>query len=336
MNKKAFEIQFNWIFILVAGAAILLFFASVIVKQKNISETSTRATVLKSIDAIITGASVTIDTTKIENIPSSEIDVGCNRVAIGSLSSDVSKQYQNLILFSPSSIKGSKFIWQTAAFSVPFRAINLLYIASPQVRYIIIGSSTLAIDINKSMPADLKKEFYQSIPSIKNENNYKIRLIVFENIDMSGINLKNLEKMPDLDVTAIKVNGDNEKGTINFYQKNGDSWMSKGSSSYIQKSSLIGAVYTDTLDAYQCNMQNVFSRLNLVTKIYADRTNELIKTTSQLSCRQFYSNALAELNKISAASSSFNKNNVDAIVDSAKSLANINNDAKTYSCPLLY
>ena len=335
MNKKAFEIQFNWIFILVAGAAILLFFASVIVKQKNISETSTKVTVLKSIDAIITGASVTIDTTKLENIPSSEIDVGCNRVAIGGLSSDVSKQYQNLILFSPSSIKGSKFIWHTAAFSVPFRAINLLYVSSPQTRYIIIGSSSLASDINKSMPSDLKKEFYQSIPQIKNENNYKIRIIVFENIDMNEIGLKNLEKMPDSDVTAVKVNGNSENGAIDFYRKNGNSWLPEGSSVYIQKSSLIGAVYADARDAYQCNMQNVFSRLNLVAKIYAGRTSELIKQNKMV-CDQFYGKALAELNKIIAASSNFNNDNIDVIVASAKSLSNANNDAKTYSCPLLY
>jgi len=335
MNKKAFEIQFNWIFILVAGAAILLFFATVIVKQKNISETSTKATVLKSIDAIITGASVTIDTTKLENIPSSEIDVGCNRVAIGGLSSDVSKQYQSLILFSPSSIEGSKFIWQTTAFSVPFRAINLLYVTSPQIRYIIIGSSSIAVDINKSLPSALKKEFYQSIPQIKNENNYKIRIISFENIGMNEISLKNLEKMPDSDVTAVKVSGNSEDGTIDFYRKNGNSWLKSGTSAYIGKSSLIGAVYTDAIEAYQCNMQNVFSRLNLVTKIYAGRTSELIKQNKMV-CSQFYGKALAELNKIVAASSSFSSDNVDVIVASAKSLSGANNDAKTYSCPLIY
>ncbi len=247
MSKKAFELQFNWIFVLVAGAAILLFFATVIVKQKNISEASTKTTVLKSIGAIITGASVTIDTTKIENIPYSEISFECNRVSVGG----VSKTYQNLVLFSPSSIMGGKFIWQTSAFGVPYRATNLLYITSPQLRYIIIGNSNLASEINKSLPSALKKEFYQSKPAIKNDNNYKARFIVFENIDVNGIDLKNLEKMPDSDVAAIKIDGNNEKGTLEFYQKNGNSWLKKGTSVYIGKSSLIGAVYADTLEMYQ-------------------------------------------------------------------------------------
>src|SRR3989338_8645926 len=212
MNKKAFEMQFNWIFVLVAGAAILLFFTVVVVKQRSVSETSTKTTVLKSIEAIITGASISTDTINIINIPSSDIEISCNRVSLGSLS----RQYQSLILFAPSLVKGNRLITQTLAFSTPYRATNLLYITSPQLRYIIIGNTNLANEINKSLPSDLKKEFYQSVPQIKNLNNYKVRFIVFgDMVDFP----KALEKMPDYDATAVRINGDNEKGIIEFYQK---------------------------------------------------------------------------------------------------------------------
>ena len=333
MNKKGFEIQFNWLFVLVAGTAIILFFTVVVIKQKNVSETSTKATVLKSMEVIITGASVSTDTTNIIDIPNSDIEVDCSRVSIGG----VSKQYQNLVLFAPSLIKGNRLITQTLAFSVPYRATNLLYITSPQLRYIIIGDSRLAKDVNKSIPSELKKEFYQTAPEIKNLNNYKIRFVFFENIiDFP----KTLEKMPDYDVTAIKINGDNEKGTIEFLQKKGTSWLSKGTSFYIGKQSLIGAIYADTFDMYECNMRNVFSRLNLVTKIYAERTKKLtqeaIVSGRQFQCNQFYSNALNQLNSISAASSNFNKENIDVIADSAKSLSSENKNAQIYSCTLIY
>lgn len=332
MNKKAFEIQFNWIFVLVAGTAILLFFAAIVVKQKNIAETSTRATILKSIEAIITSAGVSKDTTTIIDIPNSDINVDCGRVSIGG----VSKQYQSLLLFAPSLIKGNKLITQTSAFSIPYRAVNLLYITSPQLRYIIIGNSSLAGEINKSLPSDLKKEFYQSIPAIKNENNYKVRFVVFG--DMIGFP-KSLEKMPNSDVTAINVIGDAEKGTIEFYQKDDGSWLLKGSSIYLGKHPLIGAVYTDTLDMYECNMQNVFSRLNLVTKIYSDRINELIKigaVTGREECNQFYNNALAQLEAIDALSLSFEEQNAAAIIEASKFLAEENKNAQVYSCTLIY
>lgn len=327
-DKKAFEMQFNWILVMVAGAAILLFFTAVVVKQKSLSESSTKATVLKTIEAIITGTSVSTDTINIVDIPNSNIEVGCNRAG---------KQYQNLILFAPSLIKGDKLVTQTLAFSVPYRAVNLLYMASPQLRYIIVGDNNLAKEINKSLPSELKKEFYQSMPEIRNSNNYKVRFIVFGNmIDFP----KALEKMPDSDVTAVKINGNGEKGVIEFWQKKGTLWISKGSSIYLGKQSLIGAVYSDTLDAYECNMRNVFSRLNLVTKVYFERTKKLLQNTitqgREAQCSQFYNNALIQLSGILAASSSFNSGNADIISEASKSLANENKNAQIYSCTLVY
>ena len=332
INKKGFEIQFNWIFVLVAGAAIILFFTVVVIKQKSVSETSTKATVLKSMEAIITGAGVSTDTTNVIDIPDSDIEVNCGRVSIGG----VSKSYQSLLLFAPSLIKGNKLVTQTLAFSVPYRAANLLYITSPQLRYIIIGDSELAKEINRSMPSELKKEFHKSVPEIKNLNNYKIRFVLFGNIiDFP----KALEKMPDSDVTAIKIDGNSEKGTIEFWQKEGNSWLPKGTSPYIGKQSLIGAVYADTIDVYECNMRNAFSRLNLVTKIYDERTKKLMEgavLANQFECSQFYSNALNQLNSIFAASSNFNKENIDVISDSARLLSGENRNAQIYSCTLIY
>lgn len=334
MDKKAFEIQFNWIFVLVAGAAILLFFTAVIVKQKNVAETSTKATVLKSIEAIISGTSASTDTTNIIDIPNSDIDIECNKVSVSG-AERVSKQYQSLILFAPSLIKGNKLITQTLDFSIPYRITNLLYITSPQLRYVVIGTNDLASEINKSLPVELKKEVYQSMPEIKNLNNYKVRFVIFQD---AMINLpKSLEKMQDSDVTAVKINGDIEKGEIEFWQKNGASWQSKGVSIYIGKQTLIGAVYADTLDMYECSMRNVFSRINLVTKIHTERTQKLIQlAVSNTDCNQFYSNGLTHLNNIFTASLNFNKQNVDTISEYSKSLSDQNKNAQEYSCPLIY
>ncbi|MBI2654695.1 hypothetical protein HYX02_07880 [Candidatus Woesearchaeota archaeon] len=333
MNKKAFEVQFNWIFVLVAGAAILLFFTVVVVKQKNVSETSTKASVLKSIEAIVTGASVSTDTTNIIDMPNSNIEISCGRISVGG----ISRQYNNLVLFAPSLVKGDRLITQTLAFNAPYRATNLLYMTSPQLRYIIIGNSNLAKDINKTLPAELRKEFYPSMQQIQNSNNYKVRFVIFG--DMMAFP-KSLERMPDSDVTAVRINGDTDKGVLEFWQKNGNSWLAKGSSAYIGKASLIGAIYTDSLNAYECNIQNTFLRLNLVTKIYSEKTKKLVQklalSSRQAECSKFYNNALAHLTRISAASSNFNKENVDDIAETSKLLAGENKNAQVYSCTLIY
>ncbi|MBI2657827.1 hypothetical protein HYX08_03995 [Candidatus Woesearchaeota archaeon] len=331
MNKKGFEVQFNWLFVLVAGAAILLFFTVVVAKQKSVSETSTKAAVLKSIEAIITGAGISSDTINTVNIPESDIDVGCGRISIGG----VSKQYQSLILFAPGSIRGSRITTQTLSFNAPYRATNLLYATSTGARYIIIGNTNLAREINKTLPAELNKEFYQTAAPIVNANNYKVRIVAFE--EMIPLP-SSLGKMRDEDVTSLRVIGDAEKGAVEFYQKNGNSWLSRGSSIYIGRNSLVAAVYSDTLEAYECSMQNAFLKLNLVTKIYAERTKKLVQSgtsSRQVQCNQFYNSALTQLNRILAAPD-FNKENADIISESAKILAGENKNAQIYSCTLIY
>ena len=337
MNKKGFEIQFNWIFILIAGAMILMFFAVAVLKQKSASETSIKATALKSIEAIITGAGVSTDTITTTKIPNINIEIGCNKVALGG----VSKQYQNLILFSPEIIKGDKLVTHALASSTPYRATNLLYMTSPKIRYILIGNNNLAWEINKSLPSELNKEFYdKTAPSIvNNQNNYKVRFIIFDS-NLNPNYLKNLQKMQDSDVTAIKINGDLQTGQVEFFQKDKSSWKSKGASKYLTKSSLLGAVYSDTLENYECNMENTFSRLKLVTKIYIDRTNDLRDTASaenQIECVSIYDNSLVHLGTISGNSGEFKQGNkVNEIAGAADLLSEQNKEAQKFSCALIY
>lgn len=334
MKKKGFEIQFNWVFVLVAGAAILLFFTVFIYKQRTLSEVSTKTTILKSIEAIIIGAGVSIDTTRIVDVPNANIEVECNRVSIGG----VSKQYQNLILFAPSLIKGDRLITQTLAFSLPYRATNLLYITSDKLRYIIIGDSEFAEEINKSLPTELKKEFYPSSTSVRNLNNYKVRFVVFEN-PMIDFPLA-LQNMQDSDVTALHISGDSKKGSIDFYGKNSNIWQLKGSSFYIGKQALIGAVYSDTNESYECNMKHVFARLKLITKIYKDKTQKLHGTAS-IQCQDFYNKALPLLEEIDTEALklekfTFDQATFDSLTSAAEQLNNENKEAQKSSCTLIY
>ena len=336
-NKKAFEIQFNWIFVLVAGAAILIFFTVILVKQRNASELSSRAVVVKSIESIITGASISKDTTNTIDIPNSEIEVSCNKFSLGG----VSKQYQSLILFAPGLINGKSIVTQTTGFSAPYKATNLLYITSPNVRYIIIGNNEISREINRSLPSSLKKEVYITAPAaFQNKKNYKARFIIFDSTDLSSIDISAFDKMQDSDVTALKVAGDAETGTVEFYEKRKDSWgAAKGASAYIRKASLLGAVYSDTSDAYECSMKNAFLRLNLVNKVYIGRTVSLKSEAAfkgQAECEDLYGKALVQLNAIGASSQGFTAAKTSDLSAAAKLLEGINKDAQFNSCPLVY
>ena len=80
-HKKAFEIQFNWIFVLVAGAAILTIFALVIFKQKSLSESSTSSIALRSMESVVAGASATTEVAGVAAAP--VIYIAKDQVAAG-------------------------------------------------------------------------------------------------------------------------------------------------------------------------------------------------------------------------------------------------------------
>jgi len=338
-SKKAFEIQFNWIFVLIAGAAILAFFGAAIVKQKNAATASTNIEILNEMERIISSASTTTDTKVPIDTPETAIMVSCNEFSIGA----ISKQHQNMILFSPSVIKGSKIMTQTLPFREPYKSANMLYATSTQARYIIIGNEDTAKEINKTMPAELSKDFFDSYDAskIKNTNNYKVRFIVVNsNLPLEAPS--SLSRMEDADLTALKITGDLEKGELDFYTKKGSSFALLGSTSYIGKSSLIGSIYTDSIELYKCNMRNAFSRHALVTKVHKGKLTELSDSYPRQECLQIYTNAMPYLNSIEATSEYLSMSPNFGIVDMAKlkeaaqSILIQNKESQKFSCPLIY
>ena len=333
-SKKGFEIQFNWIFVLIVGAAILLFFTVIIYKQRGISQSSTKITLLKEIEKIISGASASTDTTNIIAFPNANIKIDCNKISID----EVSKQYQNLILFAPPQIKGSELMTLTLAFNTPYRSANLLYMTNKQIRYIFIGDNDFAKETIKAIPSELKKEVYSLYDStkIKYFNDNKVRLVFVNSLfSASSAAPSSLAKMQDSDITAVKISGDLDKGQLEFYERKGNAWISKGTSFYLGKSALFGAIYSDNLLNYECNMKNVFSRLSLVTIVYQDRTSGLM-TSGRPECQNIYQTAAAKLNSIKTSSADFTQSSIDIIAAAAKDLSQQNKEAQKFSCPLIY
>ena len=80
-KKGVIEIQFNWIFILVAGALILILFVVIVQRQGSVSNQSRDIDIRSKLGTILTGAKQSTDTTFVIDIPSkTEIDFGCNKI----------------------------------------------------------------------------------------------------------------------------------------------------------------------------------------------------------------------------------------------------------------
>jgi len=351
-SKKAFvETQFNWIFIIIAGGVILLFFFSIVYKQKDVSDIKVTGTIKSDLRVILTGSKASTGTASLIAAPNLEIYYDCQGYAIGRLSPI--KPHAG---FSPGLIKGYALMVWALDWNMPFRVTNFLYLTSPEIRYIIVNDGSFAERLNETLPAKtiiqdkkkkilMNKEFVEvaNLGSIEDKNNYRVRFVFFNQNPSGG--LSDLDNMENEDVTAISVyptTGIDGYGEVEFFEKDGNGWVLKGTTNYIGKASLIGAVFTDNIETYNCNMQRAFKDLSIINEIYLNRTNELVKYYNGVpdySCQAQVGLSITPLEGIKAEASSISSSfpaSVTQLSLAASELITYNEETQKLSCEEIY
>lgn len=358
MKKGVISIQFNWIFVIIAGAVILLFFFGVVQWQKGLSEAKVNVAVLTNLDTIFTGAKVTKSSTNIITMPNTEVKFDCSNYYIGI----TKKQIKGRTIFAPDLIIGTKILTHTLSWDVPFRVTNFLYLTSPQIRYILVQdpaippSGRLLSEINKSLPPKYMRiegkevlamnyEIWDKnfLASVQDENNYKVKFIFF-NTPVEDAALTNLRSMSDKDVTAIEINEPNE---IIFYEKDDSSFLLQGTSYYLGNEASIAAIFSEDGEMYNCSIQKAFKQLAIISEIYRNRSYNLMKyyiglTPANMRCGELdHKNAALKLDTISGHAESISigsdvKNEIERLVGEISELQFYNNNANLHSCVLVY
>ena len=348
------ELHFNWIFVLIAGAVIFLFFMNIVDKQRAFSEKKTSATIITSLESILTGAKVSTGTVNIVDMPQTEITFECDKYSIG----DIPKQTKVDVIFSPNLLKGKKLITWALDWNVPYRVTNFLYLTDPQIRYIIVNNTNnIGHKIDEELPKEMNKEVISTTTIVLDKNNYKVKFIFLGNANNNVLN--DLQKMPDKDVTAINITDIGTStvipntGKINFLQKNGNKWEIKSTTYYLKKESLFGAIFAEDIEMYNCVMKKAFKKLNLVTTIYLERSKELKNyylSTNNYNCETLAHNKAVMSLEFMKDASERQANNFppirpsDITMQSMQDYSNeigveqssANNLAQLYSCALIY
>jgi len=348
MKKRGLiELHFNWIFILIAGAIIFVFFINIVNKQKDLSEIKTSVTIVTSLESILTGAQVSTDTINIVDLPKVDIGFECNRYFIGA----VPKQIKGNVIFAPSLLKGKKLITWALDWNMPYRVTNFLYLTDPQLRYVIVHDSAtqpIAAKIYEELPQEMNKELIENLNDFNNKNNYKVKFIFLTT--PGNTVLTKLSNMANEDVTAINLtdigtsNIIPNTGTVGFFQKKENIWESKGTTYYLKKESLFGAIFADDIDVYNCVMKKAFKKLNLVSKIYSERSEKLsINYGVGDKCYSPHSSANTPLSSMEITSAeeldNFPNNGLpkmNAMKEYNTNIKNENQRAQLFSCALIY
>ncbi len=304
-SKKAqIEITFNWIYILIAGVIILLFFVGLVVKQKEVSETNLANDIVRILESILTAASVSENTKfpiDASALRGSTFYFDCyDGVTEFGLKDSSARPVQDSVqpIFSPEELDASKMITWSMPYKLPFKVADLLFLTSENTKYYFIGGNRVGgnavnnefIDefVDAASCEDCKVNINFDVLAGRDEydvldlgGNHQVKFIAFDYTIISNGNPvpEKINNMRDNLVTAIVFNGDK----VDFFQMKDGLW--KKSPDTVPLVSLGGerdaakyaAVFAGNEQIYRCNMKKSFRRTKFVNQVYQGKLGRLVE-----------------------------------------------------------
>ena len=291
-KKGQIELTFNWVYILIAGTLILLFFVGLVFKQKASSEEKLTADVVEVLDSIFTGASVSektkhfIDTSSIADYT---LSFTCEEgiTDFGIKDSPTRKQNAVTPIFSLREMISPQMILWSLPYKLPFKVIDFLFVTSADTKYFLVGNDIqfgqefLDATEDPSPKLKIKRESADTLDEIIEHGNLDLRIV-----DLKGSQIvhdiplpANLQEIEEDRITAVSFAG----GNVWFYQVKNGRWK-RTNLNPSQIISLPGerdaakyaAIFSADDEIYRCNMQKAFQRLEYLTEVYYGKTTNLI------------------------------------------------------------
>ena len=342
-KKASMEVQFNWIFVMVAGALILVFFFGIIQKQREMSNEKMGNTLLTNIESIATGAGVSKGTVQTVELPNIEINFGCTEECLCSYSiGDVSKDYRDKVIFSPKRIKGAGMILWTLDWQVPFRVTNLVFETTARDKYFFVyenPNSQLLKMLNKTIPAEVDAEYisFMQYSIMENENYNSAKFIFVDTVTALPPGTLGIDNsFRRVDVSAVHINSG---GDAVFYDKvsNRRLEFTKKESSYYGEPAIYGAIFAPTSDTYECNMIAALERMGKILDIFIAKAEYLDEENNKaLFCVEGYSTANLETLKGASETAQGNMQALKLLSSAVSAVDTQNEVLLRASCPLLY
>jgi hypothetical protein len=362
-NKKGvIEAQFNWIFILVVGAIILLFFVSLVSNQKKSADVTVSTKLLGNLESIAKGAALSVGTVyDIDMPPGQVLENNCEDEYLTFYESPL--QGINLkynVLFSPKILSGSKLYTYSLYWQAPFVVTPLLYMTTDNV---------LCLVVENEIVSDADVKIYEEIP-VREDDNLKVLINIAE---LKEILNTNLDAYTDLKIIFVgnfdesifdgvsnskarvsvydifdSGSGDMDFGNfflVKMYEYDGDSLKGPNTASLFGFPLLIGVLFSESVADFECNVYKSLLRYELISEIYEEKVISLKNYTQNNrdifspNCLNFYSNdAYADMNSNinSIIETHEFENSLRSISNSVNILKQNNINLGDSSCPIPY
>lgn len=335
--------QFHWIFVLIAGAIIVLFFISVIISVRTNVDRRMNASFLETLDTILSGAQAAEDVIMtIRSGSRSSFEYYCDPqilvAEVAMTGTALARQNTHRILFSHPQVQGGDIFLVTRSIAMPFRIDNAVFMSDPSTIYIVVGSST---DIGATLLYDLLPDTFP-----------KRRL---ESTDFSGIDqlLRGYKRgvvivsgniaigpqaLRDYPVNIMYVNFYNRDtsplyGQVEFYENS-----EFVSYEFLTDTMLLGALVTADSSTYRCVLERIRSQAIMLAELYMKRI-ELLQPHVEERCKRVYASIVTEirdLSEILARPLDQTRPFAASGGEAMQKITDINREVEFYSCPIIY
>jgi len=290
MKRNAqISMSIHWIYVLIAGAIILIFFIGIVGRQRVIAERGLSVTVLTKVDTIFTGASLSEQTVNIIDVPDLRIEFVCDEdgyseYRVAGARTDTPHQS----FFSSKRLESSQFITWTLEFSMPFTVTNLLFVGASTINYMMIYDDVSRVDKDILLDVIPSQYSFDAIHvndftsgSFPFSSRYAKLVFLTENV---GVLPPQIAELSDGDVDSIVISVP-DFSSATYYKKRGNRLVVDDTVRIIDSfgddnPALFAALFSADSTMYRCNMAKAFRRMNLVADVYKQRTEEIVNQYS--------------------------------------------------------
>jgi len=320
---------FLMIFVLIAGAIILIFFFQFSEQFKSSGEAVNKATILRNIDQNLAAFSLPNNAfnPKIDLGLKSEIEVGCFNKQTNLTFQDKILKSQKMIV-SPAILKGKTIQAWTLSWDYPFKVGNFYYLipGKGEPRGVSIFIKTLPTDINRERKKFIDDfKFFKFTPTDRTSFNNapstdkKIAIILDSTLPNGyGINTK---------VVRIDFDQDLIPREVEVFRGSDPEY----STPYLGNAMALAVIFSSSEDNYNCIRDQAIERLKDIISIYKKKI-DLLRTKLDSSCTNSINGVLVRLTTMENSLSNPNTMNLDI----AKQLEEGNKGLRKINCPELY
>src|SRR3989344_96033 len=244
-NKAQMSSSFNYIFALVIGGIVFMFFVGFAYKFIDFSGSLSAAELVSSLNDEFAAFSASDSAEKTLSF-SQDLSF---RVYEGKILSDGQSKDIDHIIFAPFEVKGEDILLATKSLEIPYRIGNVFYIADGKTVYILVYDASTE-DVVQELQSS-----YTSLPQ-----NFPVEIVSTTQI-ASDLN------------TLYELTNSYEKVRFVFFSSSGDILYPNGEEViYLSYPLLIGGIVSGDASLYSYNFQLVLEKLGRVTGVYYDKT----------------------------------------------------------------